>query len=171
MGRVSNIAAAGLPESWGTCEECEGSREIWETKEDKEKAEAWECIEPPPGDGYQVWNPADYHPCPITPVFQNIEELARYMEKNLGADLEKTYGHGQWLSILTSKNIVILKYRLGKKITTTLKNKDIDSEKFITSLKIDEDLRLGFRVCHFEHFEMDQLLDIWKSLEMAEAVK
>jgi len=68
------IAAAGLPEGWGTCDVCEGSAQH---PDDKEAAEAWEPTDPPTGEGYQMWGTTS-EGNPMTPVFETLRELAEY---------------------------------------------------------------------------------------------
>lgn len=72
------IAAAGLPEEWGTCKECNGSGTIWDSPEDKQSAEEWTPNEPPTGDGFQIWETVS-EGSPISPVFATPEDLARHM--------------------------------------------------------------------------------------------
>ena len=43
------IAAAGLPEEWGTCLECNGNGTIWESPEAEQAAEDWTRSQPPTG--------------------------------------------------------------------------------------------------------------------------
>lgn len=75
------IAAAGLPEEWGACQECNGDGTIWDSPEAKRAAEDWTRSEPPAGDGYQVWETVSQG-SPISPVFATPEELARHMAGN-----------------------------------------------------------------------------------------
>lgn len=72
------IAAAGLSEEWGTCQECHGDGMIWDSTEDKQAAEDWTRSEPPTGDGYQIWETVS-EGSPISPVFATPEELAQHM--------------------------------------------------------------------------------------------
>lgn len=72
------IAAAGLPEGWGTCPECNGDGTIWDSPEAEQAAEDWTRSEPPTGDGYQIWETVS-EGSPISPVFATPEELAQHM--------------------------------------------------------------------------------------------
>jgi len=89
------IAAAGLPEGWGTCPDCDGQG----IPRDKYAAyEAWERTEPPKGDGYQVWETVS-EGSPISPVFATPEELARHMATTRwGADKGTSYE--QWMRFI-----------------------------------------------------------------------
>lgn len=60
------------------CTACAGSGSVWESPEAKAKAEAWKPVEPPAGEGYQIWETVS-EGAPISPVFDTPEELARYM--------------------------------------------------------------------------------------------
>jgi hypothetical protein len=73
------IEAAGLdPKVWGVCRTCNGAGGIEAYEGQEAEAEAWEGTEPPEGPGYQLWETVS-EGSPITPVFANPEELARYM--------------------------------------------------------------------------------------------
>jgi len=90
------IAAAGLPESWGICPDCEGDGI---DLSHKEAYEAWKPTEPPSGEGWQVWETVS-EGSPISPVFATPEELARHMSKTRwGADRGQSYD--TWLSFIT----------------------------------------------------------------------
>lgn len=68
----------GIP---STCPTCKGSHGIWPSKEAKRKYDCWKKIEPPKGEGYQIWETVS-EGSPITPVFKTPEELARYAAEN-----------------------------------------------------------------------------------------
>jgi len=92
------IAAAGLPEDWGTCPVCEGKGIIWDSPEDEQAAEAWTRSEPPVGDGYQIWETVS-EGSPISPVFATPEELAQHMAMTRwGADKGSSYE--SWLRFI-----------------------------------------------------------------------
>lgn len=85
------VAAAGLPEGWGTCPACNGGGTIWESPEAEQAAEEWTRTEPPVGDGYQIWETVS-EGSPISPVFATPEELAQHMAgKQWGADKGSSY--------------------------------------------------------------------------------
>lgn len=93
------IAAAGLPDEWGTCLLCNGEGTIWDSPEDKQAAEDWTRSEPPTGDGYQIWETVS-EGSPISPVFATPEELAHYMSgTRWGADKGSTYE--TWMKFIT----------------------------------------------------------------------
>lgn len=94
------IAAAELPEAWGTCLACNGSGTIWDSPEDEQAADDWSCTEPPKGEGYQIWETVS-EGSPISPVFATPEELAQHMAGRVwGADRGTSYE--TWLNFITS---------------------------------------------------------------------
>ena len=92
------VAAAGLPESWGICQTCDGEGVIWDSPEDQQLAEAWTATQPPTGEGYQIWETVS-EGSPISPVFSTPEQLAAYMAgTKWGADKGSTYE--QWMHFI-----------------------------------------------------------------------
>lgn len=65
----------GVPD---VCPACDGhgSTEAYEGQ--RAEADAWECTEPPTGDGWQLWETVS-EGSPISPVFATPEKLARWM--------------------------------------------------------------------------------------------
>jgi len=61
-----------------SCSHCKGTGEVWATPEDKEAYDSWKQYEPPAGEGYQIWETVS-EGSPISPVFANPEDLAKYM--------------------------------------------------------------------------------------------
>lgn len=85
----------GVPEY---CAHCEGHGSIWPNKATEHVYEAWKQIEPPAGDGYQIWETVS-EGSPISPVFATPEELARHMaDTRWGADYGTSYE--TWLSFI-----------------------------------------------------------------------
>lgn len=72
------VKAAGLTERWGYCPTCDGDGSLEAYEGQRAEAEAWECTEPPEGEGWQLWETVS-EGSPITPVFATPEELATYM--------------------------------------------------------------------------------------------
>ena len=72
------IKAAGLKKKWGTCQLCKGEGSVWDSKENKAKANRWRRSEPPKGNGYQLWETVS-EGSPISPVFATPEELADWL--------------------------------------------------------------------------------------------
>jgi hypothetical protein len=71
------VEAAGFdPKVWGICKTCKGEGMI-KSKEYKE----WESYEPPEGEGFQLWETCSKG-SPCSPVFETLDELCEYAEKN-----------------------------------------------------------------------------------------
>ena len=84
------VAAAGLPEDWGTCTTCGGEGIHPEAKA---AYDAWTQTPVPEGEGWQMWETAS-EGSPISPVFQAPDDLARYMSANPWGIQHGTYE--QW---------------------------------------------------------------------------
>ena len=85
----------GVP---STCATCDGEGSVWDSEDNKVRAEAWEREHPPKGDGYQIWETVS-EGSPISPVFATPEELASWMESNpRGVDAGTTAA--QWLKFI-----------------------------------------------------------------------
>ncbi len=66
----------GLP---AICDRCEGEGETWASPEDRKACEEWRAVEPPTGEGYQLWETTS-EGSPISPVFATLEELCQWCE-------------------------------------------------------------------------------------------
>ena len=63
------------------CVRCAGSGQIWPTPEIKRQYEDWRKTDPQIGDGYQLWSTTS-EGCPISPVFDTLEDLCTWAEGN-----------------------------------------------------------------------------------------
>src|SRR5262249_28424548 len=59
------------------CSECEGYRRLWPTLELRKSSGIWQPDDPPVGDGFQMWS--SDQGCPLSPVFLEPKELAKWM--------------------------------------------------------------------------------------------
>ena len=83
------------------CEHCGGDGELWPSKEDKDLYDKWESVDPPKGEGYQMWETVS-EGSPISPVFTTAEDLAAYLViSSTGVDVGTTYA--QWLKFIKSE--------------------------------------------------------------------
>lgn len=82
------------------CPTCDGHGERWHSPEAKAAAEAWKDIEPPTGNGWQMWETTS-EGSPISPVFATPEELARWLA-DTGASSFGSNGasYDQWLAMI-----------------------------------------------------------------------
>lgn len=91
--------AAGLPDTWGTCPDCDGhgiARERYAAYE------AWESYEPPLGDGWQMWETTSEGSA-ISPVCESPEALAHWLADNgASANGSQTATYDQWLAMINA---------------------------------------------------------------------
>lgn len=80
------------------CKYCNGDGIIWETEEYKKQAEEWKKVEPPSGNGYQIWETVS-EGSPVSPVFENPEDLAKWMIEN-DKSITKNTTYEQWLKFI-----------------------------------------------------------------------
>lgn len=91
------IAAAGLPDEWGTCKTCKGDGIA---PDSKAAYDAWEKHEPPAGDGYQLWETVS-EGSPISPVMPNASSLAHWLADNrVSAGPGAFLTFNQWLKFI-----------------------------------------------------------------------
>jgi len=95
--RKKIVKAAGLdPKTFGICPHCHG------TAVDPAVAEAvaaWRRLEPPVGDGYQLWDTTS-DGAPLSPVFASLQELAAWCERNATTFGNFTATAAQWEQML-----------------------------------------------------------------------
>lgn len=86
---------------WGLCPTCNGHGDL-ATDEQRQAAEDWEPVEPPVGEGWQLWETVS-EGSPESPVFASAEELADWCVEN--ATLFSTYGtdRATWLKLITGE--------------------------------------------------------------------
>jgi hypothetical protein len=68
----------GVPER---CKHCEGDGFIFANDKVKKLYKNWEKIEPPKGNGYQLWETTS-EGSPKSPVFKNVKDLAKWLCDN-----------------------------------------------------------------------------------------
>lgn len=83
---------------YGECEYCHGESEYWFSEEIKTLAENHERVEPPIGDGFQLWNDNS----PLTPVFESLDFLCQYLEDNRISKFgRETATKQEWVEMLS----------------------------------------------------------------------
>lgn len=81
-----------------SCAVCDGTGDIWPSKEAEDAYDAWQPTPPPAGLGYQIWETVS-EGSPISPVFPSPELLATYMtNRKWGADHGSSYA--TWLAFI-----------------------------------------------------------------------
>lgn len=94
------VELAGLDDDWATCPTCEGRGGTEAYPGQRDEAEAWECAEPPTGEGWQMWETTS-EGSPMSPVFATPAELATWLA-DTGASMFGGQGatRERWLSII-----------------------------------------------------------------------
>lgn len=62
-----------------TCDRCKGEGTLWQSEQLKTLYENWVKIEPPTGEGWQVWETVS-EGSPVSPVFNSAESLVSWLE-------------------------------------------------------------------------------------------
>lgn len=82
------------------CQTCNGECQFWPSPEAEKLYDEWEKVEPPAGEGWQMWETTS-EGSPISPVFQSPEGLARWLTKTeASAGGSQTATYGQWLAMI-----------------------------------------------------------------------
>jgi hypothetical protein len=76
------------------CGLCHGEGDDWDSVDNKRIAEEWQQVEPPPGDGWQVWETVS-EGSPVTPVFITADALIDYLVSH-GDAWDQKRGEGGW---------------------------------------------------------------------------
>jgi hypothetical protein len=110
------------------CHECDGHGNVWTSEEDKLAAEKWVRTEPPAGDGYQIWETVS-EGSPISPVFAEPMELAKWMSENRNDTVDKNTSAEQWMQFIMGDGWAPSMVISGGKMMTgveavSLKNKE-----------------------------------------------
>jgi hypothetical protein len=91
----------GIKESDFNCKYCDGRGYLWPDDKYEELAENFEDIEPPEGNGYQLWETTS-EGSPVSPVFKTPEELARWLcDNNASSFGEQTESYETWLKFVS----------------------------------------------------------------------
>lgn len=90
---------------YGLCEYCEGTGEIWQSKEIETLSENWKSFEPPVGDGYQLWETTS-EGSPSSPVFATLDELCEWCEDNATTFGSFKATKEEWKKMLDDDHVV-----------------------------------------------------------------
>jgi hypothetical protein len=78
------------------CTYCNGEGKLWDTKAAKMLYEAWKDIEPPTGEGWQVWETVS-EGSPISPVFATSDELVAWLiEQGYSKSAADNFVKSEW---------------------------------------------------------------------------
>lgn len=86
---------------WGHCDLCSGKGRYWCDEKYEALSEAWEQIEPPEGDGFQVWETVS-EGAPITPVFSTAHDLAMWCAAQTDGWFKRNSPYEQWMKFIDS---------------------------------------------------------------------
>ena len=82
------------------CKVCDGEGSLWPDKKYAELAEEFEAVEPPSGDGYQLWSTTT-EGTPMSPVFAEPEDLATWLYENKASTFgSSTATYDEWLRFI-----------------------------------------------------------------------
>jgi hypothetical protein len=81
------------------CKKCNGHGDLWPSPEIKKQSEEWKMINPPTGDGYQLWETTT-EGSPVSPVFTTIESLCEWCAENATTFGSATATADEWRGML-----------------------------------------------------------------------
>jgi hypothetical protein len=85
---------------YGECPHCDGEGYTWQSEEVQRLAEEWRPIDPPAGDGYQLWEDCS-EGSPVSPVFATLEELCAWCETGATTFGSFRATKEQWMEMLS----------------------------------------------------------------------
>ena len=91
------------------CARCEGHGSLEAYPGQRAEAEAWECTEPPEGEGWQIWETVS-EGSPISPVFETAEQAAQWLTlperdwKRLTIDVARRFVEAGWAPSFVSSS-------------------------------------------------------------------
>lgn len=88
----------GITETECSC--CKGKGQLWPDEKFEQLAEDFEWIDPPAGDGYQLWSTTT-EGTPMSPVFAKPEDLAVWLvENNASTFAYQTTTYENWMKFI-----------------------------------------------------------------------
>jgi hypothetical protein len=91
----ARCARAGVS---ANCPHCHGEGECWASARTRARFQKWTRVEPPEGIGYQLWESVT-EGSPISPVFEQPEDLARWLEAH-ATGLDKGTTFDKWMRFI-----------------------------------------------------------------------
>lgn len=89
---------AGQPEA---CSTCNGKGHLWADKAAQAEYENWKPAEPPPGEGWQLWQDQ----VPLTRVYKKVGWLAKHAARNLKTFADHTATEAKWREMIVADYI------------------------------------------------------------------
>ncbi len=87
------------------CPHCKGSGTKWDDPKNQFLAKRWKPMEPPKGDGYQLWGTTNEGE-PMSPVFASLELLAQWCAHNATTFGSNRATKEQWMNMLDDGMVV-----------------------------------------------------------------
>ena len=82
------------------CPHCDGTGLVWQTEELHQLHENWQPIEPPTGEGYQLWETTS-EGSPASPVFATFDELCEWCAENATTFASYKATKEEWAKMLS----------------------------------------------------------------------
>lgn len=89
---------------YGTCSLCNGLGHYWCEDKYEKMWESWERIEPPKGEGFQLWETTS-EGSPSSPVFKTLDELCEWCEKNATTFASFKASKSEWIKMLSEDHV------------------------------------------------------------------
>ena len=89
---------------YGHCEFCKGEGEVFQSEEIKKLHDEWKDIEPPTGEGFQLWENCS-EGSPVSPVFETLEQLCSWCEYGATTFGSAKTSKDQWMKMLQEDNV------------------------------------------------------------------
>jgi hypothetical protein len=93
----------GVPD---TCTRCAGEGTLWPTPEIKQLEEDWKEVQPPTGEGFQLWETTS-EGSPTSPVFATIEQLCEWCADNATTFASFKASAEEWRRMLDADFVVV----------------------------------------------------------------
>ena len=89
---------------YGLCKLCKGEGFYWCDDKYEELSNEWESIEPPNGEGYQLWENCS-EGSPVSPVFKTLKKLCQWAENNATTFANFKATAAEWEKMLVKDNV------------------------------------------------------------------
>jgi hypothetical protein len=89
---------------YGKCDLCDGSGDLWCDPKYAALYDAWEPIEPPTGEGFQLWEDVT-EGSPVSPVFPSLNELATWAAEHATTFGSFKASKEKWTEMLSNDHV------------------------------------------------------------------
>lgn len=98
-------ARAKREDIYGSCRLCGGMGHYWCENKYEALWESWKPIEPPEGEGFQLWSTTG-EGTPSSPVFATLDELCQWCEENATTFAHFKASKDEWVNMLQAGFVV-----------------------------------------------------------------